>query len=119
MQINITFVIQIINFIITYFFLGKMIFKPISETIHDREKIKEDLQNNVKEQENILKKFIDKKETRFKELQKNVYQYYDTKKIADLDENDNLKYFHDEYTIKSTIKEGKEIIVKKVLDAYS
>lgn len=54
MQINVTFVIQIINFWISYTVLHKLLFKPFVGLIHNKEAARDTLTNGLKAKEQRL-----------------------------------------------------------------
>jgi hypothetical protein len=119
MHINATFLIQIINFIITYYVLNTFLFKPIIKSLKRKQEKETALKTSIeKEEENILtlEKKKHEKVLSFQRKMKKEFPYIapvTPDKPIDI-EVDITKATPD----KALQKEVTNLLVKRVPDAY-
>lgn len=76
MQINITFVIQIINFWITYGVVHKLLLKPFVARIRAKEATKTTLEDGIKTKETTLSRLHEDKKKNQEEFQSYLKKHY-------------------------------------------
>ena len=117
MQINCTFLIQIINFWATYFFLRKILLNPIIEVINRKKSAKDALNANLKQKEDFIHELISKKSHELADFAQQVQFKYKTPQITQAEINTDLIYVPDEKKIDELICSSKNLIIAKVSNA--
>ncbi len=114
MQFNITFFIQIINFYITYWFLNNFLFKSVINFI-EKEKLKEaELNNAIKEKQNLLLNLEYKKSKELSDFQNKVNKDYKAETVDALDVPKMSQINLDEKEIDKITKITKDMLVERV-----
>lgn len=118
MQVNVTFLLQIINFCITYFFLEKILLRPLVSDLQKREESKNFLLAGIEKKEEQLVGLQEKKESdliHFQQLLKSKYKapYFVPKDMPFI-----INYERDENAIRHAVDEAKELLLKGVVDAH-
>jgi hypothetical protein len=115
MNINITFVLQIANFWITYMFLKKLIFRPFLISIRKRDFARKMLLIKFKEKENQIIQKTKAKEQFIKDFRDKIKINYHIPviKYSDLPQDLSVEKFNNENN-ESMMIEGKNFIVSKV-----
>lgn len=114
MRINLTYFIQIINFLITYWFLNRFLFKPVILFI-----------KNKKEKESKFNKRTEKKEHNLLDLEKKKHQdlvdfrvrmkkEYGIAPLKEIKVPSELTFKKDPKEIEELINVAKNILVKEV-----
>jgi hypothetical protein len=118
MQINSTFIFQIVNFGITYFFFSKYLLNPIAQLIQKREWVEKNLVDDIKNRKLQLDQFIKKKNNDLLFFQKNMAEHNPLLKIEIPEVFFEIQYQKNDTVIQKLISTGKTILVKKVSHAY-
>ena len=116
--INVTFVIQIINFFLTCYFLHKLILRPIVDILDERENLKIALKKRIDFHEDLLEKSIVTKNKNLEAFQQQMKRYYAEQKTPFFCQEDGMLYSYDEQKVSDIINTSVKIIVKKVKSAY-
>jgi hypothetical protein len=116
--INVTFVVQIINFFLTCYFLHKLILRPTVDILDERENLKTALKKRIDFHEDLLEKFIVTKNKNLEAFQQQMKRYYAEQKISLFRQEDEMLCSYDEQKVSDIVNTSVKIIVKKVESAY-
>lgn len=98
MRINVTLLIQITNFTVTYLVLNRFFFKPIIDSLNKKELVKKELELKIDSEESILLGLAKKKTADVLEFQSMIKK----------------KYPYEPYSVKITADSQPSITEKKV-----
>ena len=84
MHLNVTFFLQVFNFGITYWFLNKFMFKPVSVFIFDKKNKEEKIKKNLIKKEESLLEMEKKKDEELLIFQKNMKEKYKVPSLVKL-----------------------------------
>ncbi len=116
-MLNATFLVQIINFWVTYLFLNRLLFRPIVQLLQAKEIAKKHLQRDMKLKEKAL---YDLQEDRHRQ-QVAFKMYLQKNYVADvpdgIEDVPEVTYVCDDVERKKLIDESRKILVKKVRHA--
>ncbi len=118
MKINITLFFQITNFWITYFFLHKLLFKPIIERFELRKVAREHLLKELKKREVVLEQKISEKRGLLEDFRTYLKKQYHVSKYQRQAVSSDIRYVKDEEEIEHAAQDIKKIIIKQVPHAY-
>lgn len=79
MYINLTFLIQIGNFFITYIFLKKYFLEPFTNNVQQKKQNKRNLQEAIYQKQDRIKRLVEEKKESMLAFQEFVIQKYDIK----------------------------------------
>lgn len=117
MKINITLVVQIINFWITYFFLTRLLFKPMVAMLKAREVAREKMKDALKEREFFLKERVEEKTRALVEFRRYLKRTYAVEAAAVPVNVPEVGYKKNQAEIDSITVTSKNYLIKKVPDA--
>jgi len=117
MQINITFLVQIINFGITYFFLNKILFRSVVYFLQKREMLKKRLINKIVQKEHELDALYSQKASDMLQFQAHVAKKYRFAKFIPQDTPLQVKYQSDQQALDLLVKKGSGLVMKGVGNA--
>jgi len=115
MHINATFLVQIINFLITYAALNTLLFKPVIASLQEKKKKREELENSIKQEEKkllALEKEKTNKITIFQAKIKKLYPFTSPLHYKQPPELPPIKKEHIDTNILQ--KEVTNLLIKKV-----
>lgn len=118
MQINVTFLIQIINFWITYIFVSRLLLKPVYCLIQRKKIAKKYLLEKLKQKEQQLLVCQNKKKDNLVSFRNQVKASFKLKQPKEIEKVPEIQYMQNKKTIKDLIEASKKIIVKKVTNAH-
>ena len=118
MQINITFVIQVVNFCVTYCFLEKILLKPLVALLQKRDALKAKALEDIGKKESDLTALQQQKDADLQAFKVHVndkYKLQDVKReeIPLISGSD-----YDDERIHKMVKEGKKLLVERLAHAY-
>jgi|SRR5579862_4352164 len=119
MNINITFIIQIINFWVTYFMLHKLLFKPVFRHLHQKEFAKNLMLEKLKGKEKKLFVLQEKKSALLFDFRRHLQVAYSSPIIQQPAFVPDIFYKKNPEEIRVLIDESKTLLVKKVSDVYT
>lgn len=119
MNINLTCIIQIANFWATYFILHKFLFKPIVHHLHQKEYAKNTLLEKLKIKEKKLLVLQEKKSSLLFDFRKHLQATYASPIFHPQFLVSDVSYTKNPEEIKMLVNSSKNLLVKKVADAYS
>lgn len=113
MLINITLVIQVIHFFITYAILSKLIFKPVLAQIQSRDKKEKDLTIDLENKKNLLLLKEHQKHQKLLNFQYKIKDKYPMpkKEIAKID--GGIGYTRNEKEVRCLAEKIKDLIIKE------
>jgi hypothetical protein len=114
MDINITFLIQIINFGITYFFLNKILFRPVVYFLQKREILKQRVISKIAEKERDLDTVYSKKAADMLHFQSYLAKKYRFTKGPLLEIPLRVTYQKDPEGIELLVQKGSALVLKEV-----
>lgn len=114
MDINITFFVQIINFGITYFFLNKILFRPVVHFLQKREMLKQRLINKISEKEHELDTLYSQKASDMLNFQSYVAKKYRLTKFIPQEIPLQVRYQKDIRALDSLVQRGSELVLKEI-----
>jgi F0F1-type ATP synthase membrane subunit b/b' len=118
MQINVTFIIQIINFWITYLVLHKILFKPVVQLLQNKETAKESLVEGIKTKEAGLLHLQEEKKKNLEDFR----QYLKTKYAFQPQRQEEIPVLTIQETkreaIAKMVTQECDLIVQKAPHAY-
>ncbi len=117
MQINCTAFIQVINFWITYFFLRKIILKPVIEMLNKKTDARNLLISHLNEKELVIQHLLSKKNKELIDFKHQTQAKYKEPSIILPEIKSEFSYTHDPEHIKDLIKLSKKIIIERVSNA--
>ena len=118
MQINVTFLLQIINFCATYFFLEKIILRPLVADLQKRDEFKNFLVAGIEKKEEQLVCVQEQKTTDLLLFQDELKRKYKTPSFTPKDIPFVVNYQRDKEHINQVIDQGTELLVKEVSHAH-
>lgn len=114
MNINATVFIQAFNFGLTYFFLKKILFKPIVERIQQKDAAKIMLQKTLKEKEQLLIHLKDEKIAQLQQFRMYLQKYYLIKKPDLKTIPAALSYQKNTTKLEQLSRQGTQLLVERV-----
>jgi hypothetical protein len=118
MAVNITFIIQIANFWVSYFMLNKLIFSPVMRSLQSKETAQKLLQESLKDREHDLVSLQEEK-------QKSVNDFKEHLRVRYAPVSAHIKEIplvavepQDRKELEATVATMCEILVTKANDAY-
>lgn len=117
MNINITFVVQIINFWITYFFLTRLLLKPMVVVLRNRGIAREKMKDALKEREFFLKERVEEKARALVEFRRYLKRNYTVQPVATSIDVPEIEYHRDRAEIDAIMSSAKKYLKGKVPDA--
>ena len=118
MYINITLIIQLINFGITYWFLNKLLFVPFIAKITHKNKTEKSLLEIVSLETKNFEKLQIKKKQELIQFQDHVKDSYQTEPIPEISVETTMKELSDKQQIKNLSSRIEDMIVEKVVHEY-
>jgi hypothetical protein len=118
MRLNVTFIIQIGNFWITYFFLKKLLLNPLVTILKRREKTKQHIIDILKQKELFLKHKIEEKNKALLDFQLSLKKRYTLTPVEYLDIPLEFTYQKNKAEIDNLILTCKNILIEKVPHAH-
>jgi len=118
MQINVTFIIQIINFWISYFILHKILFKPVVQLIQNKETAKDLLVEGIKAKETALLHLQDEKKQNLEDFRCYLKTKYTFEKPHFEEIPALIMLETKREDISKIITQECDLIVQKAHDAY-
>jgi hypothetical protein len=118
MHINATVFIQAINFGITYFFLRKILFKPVVQRIKQKETAKNMLLSTLKDKETLLLDLQNEKTENLQMFRQNSKKFYMIDVICEQEIPAIISYKKDLAFQEQLIAQTKAFLVNKVPHAY-
>jgi len=118
MQINVTFLIQIANFWITYLFLHKLLFKPLVRTIAQKEAGKAMLLDGLKEKEGALVRLQEDKKQGLDEFKLYIRNKYEVKASELQTVPQEISYNIDYAALDDVIGQAQELLIKKARNVH-
>jgi hypothetical protein len=118
MQINVTFIIQIINFWITYAILHKLLLKPVVRLVNNKEAGKAMLLNGLKEKEAALVRLQEDKKKNIDIFRNHLKTHYVFKQAQVLEIPASSVFNKKAEEIEALIATTKALLVEKVPHAY-
>ena len=114
MQLNATFIVQIVNFALSYVVLSKFLLRPFVQRIHQKQAARQALVNALKDKEAQLQQLGKDKQEHLKAFQSYVHTTYQPPMIT----LTQLPVFEekplDEHYVQDMIKKTSALVVKKV-----
>lgn len=117
MQINVTFLIQVINFYITYRLLDVILLKPLVSLLQKRDAVKDRLVKEIEEKEQELHSVEYQKEVDLQEFQIRLQQKYVLPQHVPQEVPLCINYQQNEEAIGLLVKQGSELLLKEVSHA--
>lgn len=118
MRLNVTFIIQIMNFWVTYFFLKKILFKPFASMLKHRDKARLQILEILKQKESFLKLKTEEKNNMLLEFQHLLKKRYAPAPFEYPEIPLEIGYQKNQSDIENFILMSKDILIKKVPHAY-
>jgi hypothetical protein len=118
MRLNITFIIQICNFWITYFFLKKLLLKPLVMILNRREKTRQHIIDILKQKELFLKHKVEEKNKALLDFQLSLKKKYTLAPVEYLNIPLEFTYQKNKGEIDALILVCKNTLIEKVPHAY-
>lgn len=113
MELNITLLIQIGNFLITYFVLKKFLFKPSIASIKSKKEAKKSFLDNITKEEERLLSEQQRKAAHLEKFQRETKKEYVPLHFKPLVIEADITYKRDEEEVERTVQEAKDFIVKR------
>ena len=114
MRLNLTFVLQLINFAISYWFLNKFMFKPVLAFLKKRDEKERRLQKDIEKKENNLLDLEHIKQEELVEFKEKVKTKYRIIPFIQPEVATQIPCKVDKKTAKKLIDIAKDILVQKV-----
>lgn len=118
MNINATVFIQALNFGLTYFYLKKVLFKPIFQRIQQKEQAKNMLKKTLKDKEEYLLSLKNEKIKQLTQFRLYLKKYYELKHLEPKEISSTLIYKKDEVRLSKLTQQGTNLLIEKVPYAY-
>jgi NADH dehydrogenase/NADH:ubiquinone oxidoreductase subunit G len=118
MNINATVFVQALNFGLTYFYLKKILFKPIFQRIQQKERAKETLNKTLKEKEQNLLRLKNEKIEQLIQFRLYLKKYYELKQTQQQEIPTTLVYQKNEARLNTLTQQGTTLLIEKVPYAY-
>ncbi len=114
MNINVTFVFQVLNFLFSYWFLNRFLFIPVIRHIEERKSGDRHLFSLIEKKEKYLLKLEEEKYQRLIKFKETINKGFQLKrrKIANIPECYHFKL--DDKSVEKSISKMSKILVKKV-----
>ncbi|MFH1831540.1 MAG: hypothetical protein ABH827_01940 [bacterium] len=117
MDINVTLFVQIINFWITYFFLSRLLCKPIVAMRDQREKARKALLVSLQQRELSLVKKTEEKESLLQDFRLYLKKQYHVEQSQDIPIRSKLAYKKNEQEIKQLSDQAEKILTNRISHA--
>ena len=117
MHINVTFLIQIVNFWATYFFLKKILLNPVVTVLLKRKNAHRRLSLEFKKKEDFLKQRVDEKSRLLRAFQRQLKERYQIIKLECPEIPSQIAYVKDQGEIDQVVSRGKDLLVRNILHA--
>lgn len=114
MNVNITFLIQITNFSITYYFLKKLLLQPFVGVLEKRKEIKKVLLEGVRYKKLILKQRIEEKSLALITFQRNIKKYYSFLRIKKSYVSTEVISKPFKIDLEKLVSKGASFLVRKI-----
>jgi len=114
MRLNLTFVIQIINFIISYWFLNKFMFKPVLAFLKKREDKEQKIEKDIEKKKSSLLDLEHEKQEELIVFKNKMKTKYKIVLFSQPEIEAQVPCKVDEQTAKKLIDIAKDMLVKKV-----
>ena len=118
MNLNATFIVQIINFWITYFFLKKLLLKPLVVALNRREKTRQQILDILKQKELLLKQKVEEKNKTLLDFQRSLKKKYAVIPFEYPEIPLEITYHRNKVDIDNLILISKDTLIKKAPYAY-
>lgn len=118
MQLNITFVVQILNFWLTYSFLKRLFFRPLVTHIFRKEKARQTLVEGLKEKERLLIHIQEQKKKDLEEFRDRLKTQYQPVTAQFYDIPSELVQSPDQQNLESLVDTTREILIKEAEHAW-
>jgi hypothetical protein len=118
MQLNVTFVIQIINFGVFYAVLNAFCFKPLVARISRKEEARQTLLEGLKEKEQLLVRLQAQKKKDLEDFRARITKNYQPVSSQLLEVPGSIVYPSDEQASKELIDQTTQMLVKEVEHAW-
>ena len=114
MKINLTLIVQLIHFILTWKILKNFILKPVHEELEKRDKTEHESLNALKEREIYIAQHKEIQKQELKEFQKQILQNYPMPLNPVITLDLTTSYTRNEKEIETLTAKIKNLIVQKV-----
>ncbi len=114
MYVNITLLIQIINFSITYHLLNKLIFSPIIISLKKKKTVEDNFINSLKKEEHLLLSKEKRLHQDLIDFQRKIQKKYVPLTKKSIEVQFDITYERDEKEVKNLTKKIKDLLVKEV-----
>ena len=118
MQINVTFLIQVANFCISYYFLDIILLRPMVKSLQKKEALKDRLIKGVGEKERELHSLQYQKEIDLQNFQIRLEKNYVLPEFVLQEVPLYIHYQRDVALLDKLILQGSELLVKEVVHAH-
>lgn len=118
MQINVTFIIQIVNFWISYAMLHKLLFKPFVGIINNKQAARQILIKGLKHKELALITLQDDKKKNLEDFRTHIKQQYDFTPLPLIELSQPFAFSCNQDEIDRLIETQKNLIIQKAPHAY-
>jgi hypothetical protein len=118
MYINFTLIIQIINFLITYWFLNKLLFTPFITSIQKKNEKEKQLLDRVDKEEKNVTLLKENKKLSLLTFQKHVKKSYPPPSLPTIKEIAEIKAAYDKKKLVALTKQAEELLIKKAPHAF-
>ena len=114
MQVNITLFLQVINFLISYWFLNRFLFKPVFAFIGKKSLQEKRIASIIESKEHNLLNLEEEKHQRLIDFREDLHGKYTFRFKTDLSIPSEVKCKIEKDEIDRTLKKMKFLLLKKV-----
>lgn len=118
MQINATFIVQLINFFITYHVLNFLVFKPIIASLHHKEKEEKKINDSIAHEEEILLSLEKEKSQAMRTFQTQTKEKYPYVSLVEKEKEEEFKIPKTEIDQTALEKQVTDFLIEKVPHEY-
>ncbi len=118
MNINVTFIIQIVNFWCAYFFLKKIFIRPMVSVVIQRKRAQKRLDDGLKKKEIFLKEKIELKGKALRDFQQYVKDRYKRPTAEYQKIPSEVTYIKDRDEIEKVVTVSKKLLIDRVPYVY-